>query len=53
MVVHKSPWASCPLCRTEVEKLVPGGLDGQSLKLIAKLRINIDAAQWYAEFGVC
>jgi hypothetical protein len=37
---------SCPLCRTEVEKLVPGGLDGQSLKLIAKLRINIDAAQW-------
>ena len=29
---------SCPLCRTEVEKLVPGGLDGQSLKLIAKLR---------------
>ena len=44
---------SCPLCRTEVEKLVPGGLDGQSLKLIAKLRINIDAAQWYAEFGVC
>mmetsp|Transcript_12712 Transcript_12712/g.29303 ORF Transcript_12712/g.29303 Transcript_12712/m.29303 type:complete len:324 (-) Transcript_12712:995-1966(-) len=37
---------SCPLCRTEVEKLVPGGIDGQSLKLIAKLRINIDAAQW-------
>jgi hypothetical protein len=25
----------------QVEKLVPGGLDGQSLKLIAKLRINI------------
>eukprot|EP00961_Rhodomonas_salina_P239114 3230520-Rhodomonas_salina.1 len=37
---------SCPLCRTEVEKLVPGGLDGASLKLVAKLRINIDAAQW-------
>eukprot|EP00293_Proteomonas_sulcata_P014405 CAMPEP_0184307462 /NCGR_PEP_ID=MMETSP1049-20130417/16208_1 /TAXON_ID=77928 /ORGANISM="Proteomonas sulcata, Strain CCMP704" /LENGTH=258 /DNA_ID=CAMNT_0026619967 /DNA_START=267 /DNA_END=1039 /DNA_ORIENTATION=+ len=37
---------SCPLCRTEVEKLVPGGLDGSSLKLVAKLRINIDAAQW-------
>jgi len=25
---------------------VPGGLDGSSLKLVAKLRINIDAAQW-------
>ena len=25
---------------------MPGGLDGQSLKLIAKLRINVDAAQW-------
>mmetsp|Transcript_57375 Transcript_57375/g.134744 ORF Transcript_57375/g.134744 Transcript_57375/m.134744 type:complete len:290 (-) Transcript_57375:141-1010(-) len=37
---------SCPLCRTEVEKLVPGGVDGASLKLVAKIRINIDAAQW-------
>ncbi|KAJ1470576.1 hypothetical protein T484DRAFT_1979800, partial [Baffinella frigidus] len=37
---------SCPLCRTAVEKLVPGFVDGQMLKLIARLRMGTDAAQW-------
>jgi len=36
---------SCPLCRTEIEKLVPIGLDGQLLKLVATLRISSDEAQ--------
>ena len=37
---------SCPLCRTAVERLVPGFVDGQMLKLVARLRMGTDAAQW-------
>eukprot|EP00961_Rhodomonas_salina_P241332 3260647-Rhodomonas_salina.2 len=38
--------SSCPLCRNKVENIVPGGIEGASMKLVAKLRINIDQAQW-------
>jgi hypothetical protein len=36
---------SCPLCRTEIDKLMPDGLDGQSLRLMSTLRISRDEAQ--------
>eukprot|EP00286_Rhodomonas_abbreviata_P026339 CAMPEP_0181303306 /NCGR_PEP_ID=MMETSP1101-20121128/8481_1 /TAXON_ID=46948 /ORGANISM="Rhodomonas abbreviata, Strain Caron Lab Isolate" /LENGTH=286 /DNA_ID=CAMNT_0023408857 /DNA_START=104 /DNA_END=964 /DNA_ORIENTATION=- len=42
----KGSCTSCPLCRSGVRQLVPSGVDGASLKLIAKIRINIDATQW-------
>jgi hypothetical protein len=35
---------NCPLCRTPVAELIPTGLDGDILRFLAMVRVNIDAA---------
>ena len=35
---------NCPLCRFPVAELVPTGLDGDVLRFLAMVRVNIDAA---------
>lgn len=37
--------SSCPMCRNGVEKIVPSGVEGAQMRLLAKLRINIDQAE--------
>lgn len=37
--------SSCPMCRNGVENIVPTGVEGAQMRLLAKLRINIDQAE--------